>query len=93
MIDPQLVVEAHRFSRFQRQRFKSKDVCGCFYCEDQFQASAIEEWCDERDEENVTALCPSCGIDSVISIADANTIGIGLADFGELLKEMKIHWF
>ena len=43
------------------------DVCGCFYCLRMFHPSTITEWVDENEEGvGQTALCPHCGIDSVI---------------------------
>jgi hypothetical protein len=37
-------------------------MCGCFYCEQVFSSDEISTWCDSGE----TALCPFCGIDSVI---------------------------
>ena len=37
--------------------------CGCFYCLKTFDASEVATWVDE----GVTALCPHCGIDTVLS--------------------------
>jgi hypothetical protein len=41
--------------------------CGCVYCLKRFNPNEIVEWCCERDEnaEN-SALCPYCGIDSIV---------------------------
>lgn len=36
--------------------------CGCYYCCRTFSASEIKEWTDRGE----TALCPKCGIDSVV---------------------------
>lgn len=36
--------------------------CGCFYCLNSYKPSEIIEWVDG----NLTAICPKCGIDSVI---------------------------
>lgn len=93
MIDQDIVVDAHKWSTHQRERYYAKDIVGCFYCEDQFQAADIEDWCDERGVKRCTALCPSCGIDSVISISDTLKIGVGREEFDELLSEMKKYWF
>jgi hypothetical protein len=44
--------------------------CGCFYCLATFEAREILEWVDDQVVEGercgVTALCPRCGIDSVV---------------------------
>ena len=57
--------------------------CGCFYCGSIFEPSKITEWIDE----DTTALCPSCGIDSVIGSASKFPI---TPDF---LKRMQSYWF
>jgi hypothetical protein len=57
-------------------------ICGCFYCLKQFRADQITEWVDSDE----TALCPFCGIDSVLGFeTDA-------AD-EELLRRMHNRWF
>ncbi len=40
----------------------NSEKCGCYHCISVFESSEITEWCDGEK----TALCPSCGIDSVI---------------------------
>jgi hypothetical protein len=48
--------------------FKNKDeiisseICSCFYCLAKFTPNEINEWVDEGS----TAICPKCGIDSVV---------------------------
>lgn len=48
---------------------KSK-VCGCFYCLSIFTPGEIEEWIEEPEDcprgPGKTAICPRCGIDSVL---------------------------
>ena len=39
--------------------------CGCFFCFRQFPPTMIKAW----TESNQTALCPHCGVDSVIGNA------------------------
>lgn len=51
---------------FNRDALLSSQVAVCFYCFHQFQAVEIIEWCDEEDKSSVTAICPYCGIDSVV---------------------------
>jgi hypothetical protein len=41
-------------------------VAGCFYCIPVFDVEEIEEWIDGGQ----TALCPHCGIDSVLPVID-----------------------
>ena len=38
------------------------DMCGCFYCISTFPSEEIMEFTDDGN----TALCPRCGVDSVI---------------------------
>lgn len=61
-------------------------MCGCIFCCRTYSASDVVDWCNEQDE-NRTALCPCCGIDSVIPDAS----GWSLDE--EFLKEMKHWWF
>lgn len=53
---------AHKFSSKHRAELKKDKVCGCFYCLEIFHPNQIQEWWDDDD----TAVCPYCGIDSVI---------------------------
>ena len=54
---------AHKHCFRNRSELQESEICGCFYCEKMFAPSEIEEWTDDGD---TTALCPKCGIDSVI---------------------------
>ncbi|TDL61488.1 cytoplasmic protein [Rhodococcus qingshengii] len=54
--------EAHRFSSNHRKDLERDQVCGCFHCLKIFSPAEITEWVDNE----ATALCPFCGIDSVI---------------------------
>ncbi|PTY02227.1 hypothetical protein DB347_24460 [Opitutaceae bacterium EW11] len=59
---------AHQCSSGHRKEVLSSSECGCFYCISIFVPAEIEEWVDEdKDGEGQTALCPKCGIDSVIA--------------------------
>ena len=49
--------------------------------------SEIDEWIDEPDPPGVTALCPKCGIDSVIGSASGYPIT------SNFLWRMKLRWF
>ena len=49
-------------SMYNRPALENDTICGCFYCLAIFNPTEITEWCDDDD----TALCPYCGIDSVI---------------------------
>ena len=75
---------AHDYSIFNREQLKQSKRCGCFDCVKIFDPSEIVEWCD-LDED--TALCPYCGIDSVLGDAS------GFEITGELLQQMHDYWF
>ena len=77
------VVVAHKHSSGHRQEIESSSTCGCFYCLAMFPPSSISDWCDEE----TTALCPQCGVDSVIGDASGFPVG------DDLLQRMKRHWF
>jgi len=80
-------IAAHKHSSNHRQEILRSEMCGCFYCLDIFNASEINEWTDDKDEVGQTALCPKCGIDSVIGSSSGYPIT------QEFLQEMKLHWF
>lgn len=55
--------EIHKESSYHREDLEASKVCGCFFCLNLFSPKDIEEWIDKEQ----TALCPHCGIDSVLS--------------------------
>ena len=80
---PVNVAKAHDHSRRHRAEVLASELCGCFYCGATFVPSEILDWTDDEE----TALCPRCGIDSVIGSA---------AEFPltkEFLDEMHKYWF
>lgn len=78
---------AHAWSSDHREGLFSSDHCGCFYCLDIFSVEAIEEWTDAVDGIGQTALCPGCGIDSVIGSAS----GFPIEKW--FLARMRKRWF
>jgi hypothetical protein len=78
--------EAHKFSIRNRKHVEESEVCGCFYCLAIFAPAEIEDWTDEDDEQD-TALCPRCGIDSVIGSS------CGAPITPEFLGAMNMKWF
>lgn len=80
---------AHRFSSGHMETLKKDSVCGCFYCLRIFNPSEIEEWIidDNPIDKDGTAICPHCGIDSVIGESSGFPI---TTDF---LRGMKKCWF
>ena len=81
--DQGLLKTAHKASSYHRKSIEASDVCGCFYCCRQFAPSKIREWVDKGQ----TAICPLCGIDSVIGAAS----GYQISD--DFLKQMCEFWF
>lgn len=86
---------AHEHSTGHRAELAASDLCGCFYCLATFPPFEVTEWIDwpadtPREAENArgrTALCPRCGIDSVIGSAS------GFPLTPEFLARMEAHWF
>ena len=76
-------VTAHRHCILHRSELMDSDICGCFYCISTFPASEIEIWTDNGQ----TAICPKCGIDSVIGSASGYPVD------SLFLKKMHDHWF
>ena len=79
----------HHFSSNHKPELEKDSRCGCFYCLTVFEPKEITEWlidensCDERG----TAICPYCGIDSVIGESS------GFPITQEFLLIMRHRWF
>jgi len=75
--------EAHIHCTGNEEALRGSAVAGCFYCCQIFRPAEIEDFLDgER-----TALCPRCGIDSVIG----DRSGIPITD--QFLRRMHAYWF
>lgn len=77
------VISAHQFCKSHRKQIEASDRCGCFYCLSVFLPVEITEWVDL----DTTAVCPKCGIDSVIGSASNMPVN------PEFLSKMNEHWF
>jgi hypothetical protein len=92
--DPQLHA-AHSKSSNHRADIEASLICGCYYCRTIFEPSEIAEWVDRPDdpatgqpvEAGQTALCPHCGVDSVIGAQSGYPIT------PEFLAAMHQYWF
>jgi len=84
--DMQLLTAAHDASANHEDVLGRSDVCGCFYCLKTFPPSEIGEWVEEPTGGR-TAVCPHCGIDSVLGSAS----GFPLTQ--EFLEAMCEYWF
>jgi len=61
------VLAAHKRSIRHRNEIELSKVCGCFYCGYIFAPNEVSEWIDKNGKGiGQTAMCPKCGIDSVI---------------------------
>lgn len=79
---------AHNKSIYHREEIESSSLCGCFHCQQIFPSRDIKDWTDEAKPLSAqTALCPHCGIDSVIG--DQSGFEITSA----FLSEMHRNWF
>lgn len=86
-MDPDLI-RAHDKCRLHKTEVTSSERCGCFYCKRIFPPSEIKEWVDKkRHDKEHTALCPYCGIDSVIGSKSGYPID------ETFLAKMNEHWF
>lgn len=75
--------EAHVHSSNHREEILKSNQCGCFYCFKTFKPEEIKDWIDQEQ----TAICPFCNIDSVIG----DNSGAVLDE--TFLKEMHKDWF
>src|SRR4051794_32878356 len=80
--------QAHGHSINHREEVLKRDLCGCFYCRKTFLPTMIREWTDEVGGVGQTALCPRCGIDSVIG--SSSGLPVQKLDF---LREMRRRFF
>ena len=78
------ITQAHKYSSNNRFLLLTDEVCGCFYCATIFRPEEISEWIDES---GCTAICPHCGIDSVIGESSGYPIT------KEFLVKMRLYWF
>lgn len=65
----QLLFALHHSTFRNEKQIHDSKTCGCFYCETIFRPDDVVKWCDNDGEGDRTALCPHCGIDSVIGDA------------------------
>ena len=82
-------IEAHNHSNNHMDKLKKDKICGCFYCLSIYPPEEIEEWIisDNDADRFGTAICPHCGIDSVIGESSGYPIT------KEFLQGMKEYWF
>ena len=81
--DEDYLEAAHKHCSLNRAELQSSSRCGCFYCFALFAPDDIVEWVDQDQ----TAICPNCPVDSVIGSASGYPIT------GEFLQRMHDKWF
>jgi hypothetical protein len=74
---------AIRFATGNREALAKSKKAGCYYCLTIYAASEVVRFLPPED----TALCPYCGIDSVL--ADQSPYELKV----EILEELHIFWF
>lgn len=90
---PDDIREAHAWSINNEYLISQSKLCGCFYCLALFPPSHVREWIREKrgpasESSQRTALCPDCGVDSVLPDSRDTYI------LGEVfLKQMRDNWF
>src|SRR5262245_8022018 len=77
------VLQAHTHCRRNRAELARSELAGCCYCCRVFPPAGIHEWIDQ----DRTAMCPYCGIDSVVP----STSGFPITP--AFMTQMAMHWF
>lgn len=83
------VYQAHSMSNNNKPELEWNQLCGCFCCVKIFRSSEIDDWIihDNPADWRGRALCPYCGIDSVIG----ESSGYPITE--EFLAAMNRYWF
>jgi hypothetical protein len=82
-IDPILCNAAGQHASRHRAEIQDSARCGCYFCFRTFPNTDIKTWVDS----NQTALCPFCGIDTVIGDASKHRLD------GKFLRHLHTHFF
>ena len=83
-MDNNRIIEAQKYSSNHKKELKKDNLCGCFYCLKMFNPIEIKQWIKDKSE---TAICPYCGIDSIIGESSGYPIT------KEFLEKKKNYWF
>jgi len=76
--------KAHEFSMNNQSALQKSKLCGCFYCLKIYDPHEIKAWIVDQED---TAVCPYCGIDSVLPESTEYQIT------EEFLEKMREYWF
>lgn len=80
---PEPYRSAHKECSQHRQQLLASRWAGCFYCLQIFAPMTVRDWIDDDQ----TALCPVCGIDSVMPLTAEQF------ESEEFLPKMRAYWF
>lgn len=64
------LIKKHKCAIENKQELEKADKCGCFYCNKIYTPKEIVNWTDNQQ----TAVCPYCGVDSVIANPNENDL-------------------
>ena len=84
----EVIERAHINSSLHQAEILKSHICGCFYCLRTSKPDEILDWVDTDNSKGATALCPHCGIDSLIGSASGFPV-----DNKDFLKAMNNFWF
>ncbi|MGN0967121.1 MAG: cytoplasmic protein [Candidatus Coprovivens sp.] len=79
----QKLIDAHKTSSHNKDLVKRSKICACFHCRTWFSSKEVNRWIPGEE----TAICPRCGIDSVIPDAS------GIQQDRDFVAEMHRYWF
>ena len=78
------LIDAHGYASNHKLQLMHDDICGCFFCLAIFNPSELDRWVPGVEG---TAICPYCGIDSIIGKSSGYPIEI------DFLERMREYWF
>ncbi len=84
-----ILIDARRHSIKNWGDLSRSTICGCYHCGTIFLSNEIYQWVglDGKSADDATAICPFCGMNSVIAESAAYPLK---KDF---LEYMKGYWF
>ena len=80
----------HKLCGWHEDAVRASTQCGCFDCLRLFPASGISQWIEEQETSargrGRTAVCPACGMDTVLPESPDYVLSV------ELLSAMHKRW-
>jgi len=86
------IADLRYYSIANRTQIQAQERCACYYCIKIYQSNLIVEWHLEKRGQykgEETAICPFCGIDSVIQFEHSFHEEIDIS----FLKSARDYWF